>query len=272
MTIGSHGWSVPSQSKSGPQLVAEDFLAALSFFEILGAKVADLLPQQFAARILVGWINPSFSPILLLPGEQPDGAALEGIKAFLREQWQKDPRGECAAYFNSVKPLRVTANGWCLDPRPMSLEIFMAGRALDLPPGIRPDIVDPCGLGLPSEYRALLRRNFGADDDYLGAVERAFLNPAASSKTVLLRNDEGTPMAGGTISVKANLGFLSWGTVDHGYRGRGLHKLLISSCLKAAGEQGAVECALTTRNAQISGRGNRSLKMYIHRHNGRLDG
>jgi len=247
----------------------------LDFFSVLGEASTDFGRGKFDFHRVEGWLSPSFSPLVLLPGRSLNHADLESIEEYIRQHPIRNPALNPAPYFNfftqeglyNTEAIRSVCNaaGWTIDEDPLSVEFVTDRKPVSTPPGIVVTVVDATNSGLHPEYREVLRRNFRADEAYLSEVEMAYRRARALSYTVLLGSDTGVTLGGGTISMRNSLGFLTWGSINPEYRNQGLHRLLLSACVKVAMNHGVKTCAFTTRNKFIRRKWDSFSEMHICR-------
>jgi GNAT superfamily N-acetyltransferase len=212
---------------------------------------------------------------VLLPGERLDDADLAAIeRAFAALPPGRDG-GPRAPYlkllvgdglYDLERVDRVCADaGWERERRPLAVELLRDAPAFELPEGCAAEVSRFAEVGLPAEYRALLRSSFGADDAYLADVEGAYRDARGDASVVLLRAASGDVVAGGTVTVGGGLAFFSWGAVAPAYRGRGFHRPLVAACRRVAARAGARLGALATRQERIRGRGDARVELHICR-------
>jgi GNAT superfamily N-acetyltransferase len=239
-------------------------LSALDVFSVLGRPPDDLQAPKFHGFITPHWETPSFSPLVLRPGETLEREDLRQLEGFFRRHPIRNAALSQVPYFTffedlpaqDVAAIRATcaAAGWEVERDPLSIDFLALPMAIPSMPAVRVRVVDTTGGHLPPEYREIIRRNFKADDAYLDRVASAFRTADAQSFTVLLAPGDDAPVAGGTLSIRDGLGFLTWGAVDPHHRHQGLHRRLLSACAAVGSARGAQRCAFTTRNREIRGR------------------
>lgn len=254
-------------------MVQHSLMLVSAAFRVLGIPAAPGSPS-FCGFVVQRWMTPSFSPIILRPGMPIGTTELEAIDEFFRRHPIDNPALDSRPYFlilrGKVGERVMNAVGehteWCVDPTPLSLECSrIASHTAEGVASQGMLVSERPTLPLPSDYEVLLRRSFGADDNYLAAVESAFRDSDASSITVLLRSPDESPLAGGTVSVRGTMAFLTWGCVDPAARGLGLHRHLVAACAKVAAANGATSYALTTRNPRVRGRCDVQCELFICR-------
>jgi hypothetical protein len=255
--------------------MTRDLTAVLDVFSVLGERVTDFDLQKFRVYLLPGWHSPSFSPLVLLPGESLELGDLRRIEELVRKHAIQNPTLSPAPYFNffageglyDMEQIRAVCAeaGWVIDKDPLSIEVLGERLPVRVRPSLYVTLVDSGRSGLHREYQDIIRRNFNADDNYLRAVEGVYRDAKAESYTVLI-GMIGTPaIAGGTVSIRKKLSFLTWGCVNTEYRNKGIHRLLISACSTVAMSHGVSTCAFATRNKLIRRKWDRYVEMFICR-------
>jgi hypothetical protein len=255
-----------------------DSAAALCGFEtfgVLGRKSDALPPSRFAFFLVDNWPTPSFSPLLLLPGNTlcaHDLPRIEQLYATLRvaNAAVTDTPYLTILKQDGVHDLRgldasLAAADWHREPKPLLLKVFTRQPDRSLPADHVTDITDFAPGRMPAAYCDLLHAGFGSDDDYLAQVEATFAGASARTQIVLIRNRDGAVVAGGAVSVRDRMAFLTWGTVAPAWRDHGYHRYILNHCLATAVAAGARVSALTTRNDRVGGRHDSALEMYICR-------
>lgn len=268
--------SVFEQGSRGESGWDADPVLSLDVFTVLANQIQFLRPDKFKSYHVSGWESPSFSPIILLPGMSLDEADLQDIEQFFCTHPIQNPALNPAPYFNFFRAggnedeavrFKLAEHGWQIDPDPLSIEFVDLGASSPSIPGLKLQVLDAAS-GLHPEYRELLAHEFAGDERYLDAVERVYRRSPARSYTVLVGPAGGAATAGGTVSVRGDTAFMSWGCVSARCQNRGLHRLLVSGCAAVADERGARVCAFTTRNARIRKRWSRYLELWICRKTG----
>jgi hypothetical protein len=256
-------------------------LRGIEAFGVLGRKV-EALPERFVFYLVPNWPTPSFSPLLLLPGSdlgEQDLTQLEQLYSTVRvaNATVKD-----TPYFTFIKQdglydvprldAALTSADWYKEDKPLLVKIFTDAPDCSLPEGHTTEVTEFSRTGFPAAYLDLLRDGFAADDAYVSHMERTFSGSNARTRIVLIRNPEGTVVAGGAASVRERMGFLTWGTVARTRRNNGYHRYILNHCLAAGASAGARMSALTTRNEHVSGRCDLLLELYICRKRGTMSG
>jgi hypothetical protein len=260
---------VPDRPMSTP-----DIESKLAVFSVLGADVDLDTRSRFRFHWVRSWPTPSFSPLVLLPGERLEASDLAAVEGYFAEHPNHNRAVSDRPYFNFFEgdglydTGRIAAlcaeHGWTIEDRPLAINLMHGDQTVALPAGHQVAVARFAERGLPDEYQALVRAGFRADDEYLSWMDRACAEAPADSYIVLLHGDAGV-VAGGTVSVRGALGFLSWGTVGERHRNQGYHRLLLSVCRSAAAAAGGRISALTTRNAMVRGRCDEVVELYICR-------
>src|SRR5215470_5638583 len=77
-----------------------EMIATLDVFSVLGETPVDFESDKFRFYTVPGWESPSFSPLVLLPGETLERSDLEQIEEFVRRHPIRNPALNPAPYFN----------------------------------------------------------------------------------------------------------------------------------------------------------------------------
>jgi len=264
-----------SQTTVNPAV--DDRLTALDAFGVLGRRYTSIPAARFVFYLVDSWPTPSFSPLLLRPGIRLVRDDLDHAESLYRRVRCANPHVKDLAYLTVIADADLSdpgglsgtlaEAGWQQEGRPLSINIFSAAVPLRLPPGHAADIVDATD-GLPATYCDLLRSGFNSDPSYLTWLRAAFSGSDAPTRIATIRNQTGAVVAGGAVSVRGELGFLTWGTVAPAWRDRGYHSVLLNYCLALSGQMGATTSILTTRNDRVRGRYDRRLELTICRKTG----
>jgi hypothetical protein len=249
-------------------------LQGIEVFGVLGRKL-EALPERFVFYLVDNWPTPSFSPLLLLPdsdlGKQ-DLPQLEQLYSTVRiaNSTVKD-----TPYFTFIKQdglydvpsleAALSAADWHKEDKPLLVKIFTGDPDCSLPEDHTTEVTEFSRAGFPAAYLDLLREGFAADDAYVSHMEKTFSGSSARTQIVLIRNPEGKVVAGGAVSVRDRMGFLTWGTVARAWQGSGYHRFILNHCRAAGASAGARMSALTTRNDRVSGRCDWLLELFICR-------
>jgi hypothetical protein len=247
----------------------------MAAFEVLGHKMPGPSADRFLFYLVPDWPTPSFSPLLLLPGQGLDNADIKRIEELYTKVRNANPHVKDTPYLTllrgeslyDLEALQRTLGeaGWQIEDKALSINVFRGPPHARLPEHHVAEVIEFSERGLPPQYCDLLRAGFGADEAYLLHVRGTFARATARTQIVLVRNAAGEVVSGGAASVRGNLGFLTWGTVTAACRDMGYHRVILNQCLSVAASAGAEIGILTTRNDRVRGRGHTMTELLICR-------
>lgn len=252
-----------------------DLESMLQVFSVVGGRVEVPATSRFRFCLVPDWPTPSFSPLILVPGETMERSDLSAIERYFGDHPIVNPYVSATPYFNYLKgeglydEVQMTSilegDGWVREENSLAVNLMRGVAPSKLPANLCTLVSSFAEGGLPSEYKELLWLGFNADDKYLALVEEVYAKANADTRTVMLRHADGDVVAAGTVSIRGKCGFFTWGTVHPAYRDRGFHRFLLQACRSVAVEAGARTCALTTRNPRIRARCEEIVELVICR-------
>lgn len=248
---------------------------ALEVFSVLGKTPEDFINDKFKFYCVHNWETPSFSPIVLLPGEYITEPDIKYIEDYFKKHPITNRDIKNTPFFNyfgdkglyddqAIKQI-CDKMGWSIDPNPLSVNLLQSPIQINLPRGFSISIYNSFENGITEAYKDVLRHNFNANVEYIKNVECAYNDETINSYTILIKSHNEECVGGGSVSLRNGFGFLTWGAVNEQYRNRGFHQVLLAACKSIATAYGVNVCGYTTRNRFIVDKCDSSIEMYICR-------
>ncbi|ODS22517.1 hypothetical protein AB835_13715 [Candidatus Endobugula sertula] len=242
----------------------------LQTFEVLGTKDNSFTVPGFNYRRVIGWETPSFSINMLDCQHHLTENDLYLLKNFFYHT-QCNPFINQTPYFTFlddnesynrpyIEAVCKTA-GWFIDKRNLYLNYIDKILPVDCKDGL----IISFQKSFAHEYNTLIKQNFEDNDNYLELAKSALNVEGVVSYNVFLKNRLKDIVGGGTVSVRGNDSFLTWGAINKPYRNLGYHQILLSACRLVAHSHGVKNCAYTTRNPLILEKADRNIQIAICR-------
>lgn len=245
-------------------------------FSILGAHIN--IYNIFDAYIVNSWETPSFSPIILKDTNSFNKYILSSLDEHFSDNPINNPFIKQTPYFNFILKnereysdrsiIADLPQEWHLETTPLYINILVKQIPLKVPISFKIHIQETVNnkKELNNDYVNLIKNNFYNSDEYIKYMKKVFSNSNISSYTVMIYDNNNT-VGGGTVTIKGDYSFLSWGAISPNYRKQGLHQLLLSCCQMVSKTLNSTYCALTTRNERIRGKSEMFIKLGICRKN-----
>ncbi|MCP3660217.1 MAG: hypothetical protein GY830_07900 [Bacteroidetes bacterium] len=252
-----------------------NFNELIKIFSVLGEKSRYFKNNNFIFNLVPNWETPSFSPILLIPGETLEKKDLEYVENYFKNHPIINSAVEKTPYFNFIKgekddiesiKLVCKKFNWSFDPAPLRINILEKPIAINMPSDFSFTVYKFSKInGLVQEYKDIVKTNFDLNEQSIKFIEDSYKNKKAKSYTVLINTQDRQCVGGGTVSIYDQRAFFTWGSINKLYRGKGFHQLLLAVCKMIATSYGIDTCAYATRNKFIKNKCDSYIEMYICR-------